>query len=190
MRERTRLGDQVERVRKLERELSDAVEFAELAQAENDEASLDDAAHQLALLKDLSGRAELEALLSGTETLVAFDSPRRVATSLSVLAAVDPSRPVAICRELTKVHEEVVRGSAGELADRFEGEVLRGEVAIVIGGAPAPSGVDSKPAVAALRRLVEAGAKPRAAASAVAELTGVSANELYRALTAEGPSTQ
>ncbi len=65
MRERTRLSDQVERVRKMERELADAVEFAELAEAESDEASLDDAGHQLALLKDLAARAELEALLSG-----------------------------------------------------------------------------------------------------------------------------
>jgi 16S rRNA (cytidine1402-2'-O)-methyltransferase len=128
-------------------------------------------------------RAELEPLLSGTETLVAFDSPQRVAASLSLLAVVDPDRPVAICRELTKVHEEVIRGSAAELADRFGGETLRGEVAVVIGAARAPSGVDSGAAVAALRRLVEAGAKARPAASVVAELTGVSANELYRALT-------
>jgi peptide chain release factor 2 len=65
MRERTRLSDQIERVRRLERDLSDALEFAELAEAEADEASLEDAAHQLQLLKDLAGRAELEALLSG-----------------------------------------------------------------------------------------------------------------------------
>jgi peptide chain release factor 2 len=65
MRERTRLADQIGRVRKLERERADALEFAELAEAESDDASVDDAAHQLALLKDLAGRAELEALLSG-----------------------------------------------------------------------------------------------------------------------------
>jgi 16S rRNA (cytidine1402-2'-O)-methyltransferase len=129
-------------------------------------------------------RSELAALLAGTETLVAFESPRRVAASLAVLAAVDSSRPVAVCRELTKVHEEVIRGSAAELAERFgSGEVPRGEVAVVIGGAPASAPVDNGPAVAALRRLVEAGAKPRPAAAVVAELTGVSANALYRALT-------
>jgi peptide chain release factor 2 len=65
MRERTRLADQVGRVQRLERDLADAMEFAELADAEGDQASLDDAASQLALLKDLAGRAELEALLSG-----------------------------------------------------------------------------------------------------------------------------
>jgi peptide chain release factor 2 len=65
MRERTRLADQVERVRKLERERADALEFAELAEAEGDAASLEETAQQLALLKDLAARAELEALLSG-----------------------------------------------------------------------------------------------------------------------------
>ena len=65
MRERTRLADQVERVRKLEQGVADALEFAELADAEGDEASMDDAARQLADLKAIAGRAELEALLSG-----------------------------------------------------------------------------------------------------------------------------
>jgi len=65
MRERTRLADQIGRVQKLERERADALEFAELAEAEGDEASLDDASQQLAQLKELAARAELEALLSG-----------------------------------------------------------------------------------------------------------------------------
>jgi peptide chain release factor 2 len=65
MRERTHLSDQVEAVRKIERELADTREFAELAEAEGDAASLDDAAAQLQALKQLAARAELEALLSG-----------------------------------------------------------------------------------------------------------------------------
>jgi len=65
MRDRTVLADQVEAVRRFERELADTVEFAELAEAENDQASLDDAAAQLAALKTVAARAELEALLSG-----------------------------------------------------------------------------------------------------------------------------
>jgi 16S rRNA (cytidine1402-2'-O)-methyltransferase len=128
-------------------------------------------------------RGELEQLLGRDETLVAFESPRRVASSLAVLAQLDPERPVALARELTKVHEEVVRGTASELAKRYGGEAPRGEVVLVVGGAPGGGPNDSGPAVDAVRRLVEAGAKPRAAAGVVAELTGVSANELYRALT-------
>jgi len=65
MREKTRLGAQVEVVRRMERDLSDAMEFAELAQSEGDEASLDHVASQLAALKRLADKAELEALLSG-----------------------------------------------------------------------------------------------------------------------------
>jgi peptide chain release factor 2 len=65
MRERNQLADQVEAVRRLERELSETLEFAELADAEGDQASLDDAAAQLNALKEIAARAELEALLSG-----------------------------------------------------------------------------------------------------------------------------
>lgn len=128
-------------------------------------------------------RGELEALFrDARETLVAFESPRRVGAALAALAAVDPQRPVAVCRELTKLHEEVVRGTAAELADRYADEEPRGEIVVVVGAAPAEE-ADVGPALDALARLVEAGAKARPAAGVVAELTGVSANTLYRALT-------
>jgi 16S rRNA (cytidine1402-2'-O)-methyltransferase len=116
----------------------------------------------------------LRAVLASPETIVAFESPKRLRATLSAL---EPDRPVAVCRELTKLHEEVVRGTAGELAGRVE---ERGEIVLVIGGAPAAE-ADLEAASAAVRRLVEAGAKPRPAASVVGELTGVSANALYRA---------
>jgi 16S rRNA (cytidine1402-2'-O)-methyltransferase len=126
-------------------------------------------------------RGELERLFAAPETLVAFESPRRVASSLAVLAEGDPDRPVAVARELTKVHEEVVRGSAAEVAARYAQEAPRGEVVLVVGPATerAP---ELEPAVDALRRLVEAGARARPAARVVAELTGASANALYEAL--------
>jgi 16S rRNA (cytidine1402-2'-O)-methyltransferase len=127
-------------------------------------------------------RAELESLLGAAETLVAFESPRRVAATLAVLAELDGDRPVAVCRELTKLHEEVVRGKASELAARYADAPPRGEVVLVVGPAAATEG-DHGLAVAALRRLVEAGALPRAAAKVVSELTGVSPNALYAALT-------
>lgn len=128
-------------------------------------------------------RGELRDAFASSETLVAFESPKRVGTSLAVLAELDPERPVAVCRELTKLHEEVVRGTASELAERYAEDAPKGEVVLVVGGA-APIAPELAPALAALRRLVEAGAKPRPAAGVVAELTGVAANALYRALTA------
>jgi 16S rRNA (cytidine1402-2'-O)-methyltransferase len=128
-------------------------------------------------------KGALAGVFKSPEVVVAFESPRRVGASLAVLAEVDPSRPVAVCRELTKVHEEVVRGTAAELAARYANEAPRGEVVLVVGAAAAGE-ADLGPALAALRRLVDdAGARPRPAASVVAELTGTSANALYRALT-------
>ena len=97
-------------------------------------------------------------------------------------SSIRAERPVAVCRELTKLHEEVVRGSAGELAERFAAQAPRGEVVLVIGGASG-SQRDAEVANSAVRRLVEAGARPRPAAAVVAELTGVAANALYRSLT-------
>ncbi len=124
-------------------------------------------------------RSDLVGVLGSPETLVAFESPKRVAASLAVLAELDPDRPVAVCRELTKVHEEVVRGPAGELAERYRDAPPRGEVVLVIGGAPARTGLDPA-AVDAVRRLVSSGARTRDAARVVSELTGAPANALYR----------
>ncbi len=128
-------------------------------------------------------RSELARVFAQPQTVVAFESPRR----LGALAA-DPrrDRPAAarrrVCRELTKIHEEVVRGSAAELAGRYGDQAPRGEIVLVVGPAPETApGIDAP--LDALRRLVAAGAKPRPAAGVVAELTGVSANALYRALT-------
>jgi 16S rRNA (cytidine1402-2'-O)-methyltransferase len=130
---------------------------------------------------------EMERVLRSAETVVAFESPRRVGDSLAALAAIAPERPAAVCRELTKMHEEVARGSLSELARRFRGEV-KGEIVLVIGPAASEDhDHDISFAVDALRHLVQSGARPRAAASVVAALTGTRANDLYRALTGREP---
>jgi len=132
------------------------------------------------------GRAQRRALFAETpETLVAFESPRRLARTLAELAALDPERPVAVCRELTKLHEEVSRGSASELAERYGAAEARGEIVIVCGAAQAGS-ASLEQAEQVLRELVEAGARARPAAGAVARLTGLGANELYRGLVGTG----
>jgi 16S rRNA (cytidine1402-2'-O)-methyltransferase len=125
------------------------------------------------------------ALAEPGGTLVAFEAPGRVPATLAVLADLDQSREVAVCRELTKVHEEVVRGSAAELAERYADAPPKGEVVLVIAPAPERAGDEvDEDALDALAKLVDAGAKPRPAATVVAELTGGSANALYRAFTA------
>jgi 16S rRNA (cytidine1402-2'-O)-methyltransferase len=130
--------------------------------------------------------AERERLLERAgETLVAFESPRRLAATLAQLAALDPERPLAVCRELTKIHEEVRRGSAAELAEHYRENPARGEVVVVIGAA-ARSGAIRPEVLSAARELVDAGVRVRTAAAVVGKLSGVGVNELYRELTREG----
>ena len=82
-------------------------------------------------------RAELWRELSAwRHPTVAFESPKRLSATLASLAAADSDRLVAVCRELTKLHEEIVCGTAASLAERFR-EPPRGEVTLVIGGATA-----------------------------------------------------
>src|SRR4051812_35075513 len=128
-------------------------------------------------------KGPLAEVFASPEVVVAFESPRRVGASLAVLAGVDPERPVAVCRELTKVYEEVVRGSASELAERYAADAPRGEVVLVIGGAAADEPAPAPALAAPPRPGAEGGGPARAAAGVVAELTGTSANALYRALT-------
>lgn len=130
---------------------------------------------------------EMERVLNSAETVVAFESPRRISKTLAALAAIAPEREAALCREMTKLHEEVSRGTLSELALRFKGEV-KGEIVLVIGPADsAGHGQDMAFAVEALKRLVQSGARPRAAATVVATLTGTRANDLYKALTGREP---
>jgi len=132
------------------------------------------------------GRGPLEAQLAGAgETVVAFESPRRLAATLALLARIDPQRPAAVCRELTKLHEEIRRGTAAELAAHYGEHAPRGEIVLVFGAAAAGS-PEREQALKALVELVEAGARARPAAAALARLTGVGANELYRGLTRAG----
>jgi 16S rRNA (cytidine1402-2'-O)-methyltransferase len=127
-------------------------------------------------------RGELSEVFAAPETVVAFESPRRLPATLRSLAAAAPERELVVCRELTKRFEEVVRGPAATLAERFA-EPPKGEVTIVIGPAPAAesAGGSGPEAVAAVAELVAAGTPRRVAADVVARLAHTSRNELYRA---------
>ena len=128
---------------------------------------------------------ELEALwnesLGWPYAAVAFESPKRLPTSLAALARIDPDRSVAVCRELTKRFEEVVRGTSAEVADRFR-EAPKGEITVVLGEPAERRGSldEAAGAVTAVRELVAAGASRGAAAEVVARLSELPRNELYR----------
>ena len=119
-----------------------------------------------------------ESLAGSPRPVVAFESPRRLPATLRSLADADAEREVAVCRELTKRFEEVVRGTAVELAARFA-EPPKGEVTLVI--APGSAVPNLEPARRAVADLVAAGTPRGVAAEVVARLTDTSRNDLYRA---------
>jgi 16S rRNA (cytidine1402-2'-O)-methyltransferase len=125
-------------------------------------------------------RALAAELASWSGAVVAFESPRRLPASLVMLAEELPGRRAAVCRELTKRFEEIVRGPLEELAARFS-EPPRGEITLVLAPAAdereAGSDEDARAAVA---ELVDAGASRRTAAEVVSKLTGTPKNALYR----------
>jgi 16S rRNA (cytidine1402-2'-O)-methyltransferase len=122
-----------------------------------------------------------EELARWSHAAVAFESPQRILGSLEALAPCLGERPVAVCRELTKRFEEVVRGTAGEVIAELRRPV-KGEITLVIGPAEAVEASVSVDAAAtsAVAELVAAGVGRRAAANLVARLTGVPRNVLYR----------
>jgi 16S rRNA (cytidine1402-2'-O)-methyltransferase len=144
-----------------------------------------------------TGRARHDRVTAVAEeprTVVLFESPRRLLATLGELAeAAGPDRRVAVCRELTKLHEEVLRGTLGEVTAmlRARGEV-RGEIVVVLEGATTRPGTASRSEAVRIGRELEAdGMRKRDAAREAAARTGVSAREIYAALTAtpaDGPT--
>jgi 16S rRNA (cytidine1402-2'-O)-methyltransferase len=126
--------------------------------------------------------ARLRALRDDPRTLIFFESPRRTATLLREVVGILGDRRVALCRELTKLHEEVVRGRVSEVLDRLGDGVPKGELVVVLEGRAEPAEVDLPELVEEARRLVRDGMRKREAASTVARRRGASANEIYEAL--------
>jgi 16S rRNA (cytidine1402-2'-O)-methyltransferase len=112
---------------------------------------------------------------------VAFESPQRLPATLRSLAGADPGREAAVCRELTKRFEEVARGTAAELAERFA-EPPKGEITLVVGPAAVRGarGEDEERALAAVAELVAAGVPRKRAAEIVSGLAGIPRNRLYK----------
>ena len=133
-------------------------------------------------------RDRLAGLASESRTGVLFESPRRVSRTIADLLDACGDRRAAICRELTKLHEEVLRGRLSELAAATRDRDLKGEVTIVMEGASASAGNGTlQDAVDLARELVDAGARKREAARDASKRTGVPAREVYDALTASSP---
>ena len=134
-------------------------------------------------------RERLGSVANTADTLVIMEAPHRVAATLTDLLAALGDRPVAVCRELTKLHQEVFRGTLSEATDHFA--TPRGEFVVVVagtdGGDSGATGSRHTPqegtveeAISRLAEFRQAGASPQEAIAAVSEATGRSRNELYR----------
>jgi 16S rRNA (cytidine1402-2'-O)-methyltransferase len=125
-------------------------------------------------------RTRLAELAGERRTLVFFEAPHRVAATLADLAAAfGGDRPAALCRELTKPYQEIRRGGLGELARWADQERPRGEITLVVGGAPAPPPPDEPALRAAVAAREAAGSSHRDAVAAVAQEYGVRRSDLY-----------
>lgn len=129
--------------------------------------------------KGSSRTALLERIELETSTFVLFESPHRAYRTLSELPA---ETPVAVCRELTKLHEEIFRGSAGEAAERFSGGA-KGEVVLVVRGGTARNEPSLEDAVILAREYVTEGERASKAAARSARQTGLKKGEIYDRLT-------
>lgn len=129
--------------------------------------------------------SRLADLRAERRTMVFFEAPHRLAAMLRALAEVfGPDRRIAVCRELTKTYEEVLRGTADELAAWAEAGEVRGEIAVVAEGAPASAPARPEDLVGAVQSLVASGARLKDAVAVVAGEAGTSKRELYAAVVA------
>ena len=127
-------------------------------------------------------RTWLARLVTEERTCVFFESPHRVADTLAEAAEVlGADRRAAVCRELTKTYEEVLRGTLGELAERTAGGVL-GEVVVVVEGAAGETGATIEDLVEVVEERVAAGERLKDACAAVADAGPVTKRELYQAV--------
>ncbi|CAK8054390.1 16S rRNA (cytidine(1402)-2'-O)-methyltransferase [Eupransor demetentiae] len=132
---------------------------------------------------------ELEALRPRQETVIIYEAPHRLKSTLSNLVTVmGPARPVVLARELTKRYEEFLRGSAQELADWSRNNEIRGEFVVMIGGATpdeiaeevAEADEEELPVREAVQALVDQGLKPNPAIKQIAKERGIARQEVYR----------
>ena len=110
--------------------------------------------------------------------LICFESPNRLHDTLTEFANAFGDRPATVMRELTKLHEEIVSGTLSELAARFEGAEVRGEIVIVVGSAETTEATEADPREL-MRGLLATGMKPSLAAKEAAAMTGLPRSELY-----------
>ena len=130
--------------------------------------------------KESERRKRIEGLINETRTMIIYESPHRLISTLKILSELIPEREVVLARELTKRHEEFIRGTPAELLHAVEVRPVKGEIVLVIAGAQEEAraeGADAERLVSVLR---EEGVSSKAAVRILTEFTGIPRNEAYR----------
>jgi 16S rRNA (cytidine1402-2'-O)-methyltransferase len=139
--------------------------------------------------KQLARKKALEELSAETATLVVYESPHRILDTLADIQEVMGSRPVVLARELTKLHEEFLRGPAGEIREQLQARSsVKGEITLVIGRAEEQSGIAGDP-LEAIAALQNAGVERMEAIKSVAKRLGLPKREVYRLAMEQGSSS-
>ncbi len=136
--------------------------------------------------KDSDRQRLLASLAREPRTLVFYEAPHRLRDSLAALEQLLGDRPLAVARELTKLHEEIFRGKISAARAHFGAQEILGEITLVVGGAPAEaeSAWDEASVRAEIQTLLATGLKKKDAAKLVAELSGWPVREIYKLTTA------
>lgn len=131
-----------------------------------------------------SRRTHLQEVKQERRTMIFYEAPHKLLATLQDMYAVFGERNIAIVRELTKIYEEVIRTTFSEAIARFEAVPPKGEIVLIVEGAPAPQceEVTLEDAVAKARAMVADGASPSDAAKAAAKESGFKKGDIYKAL--------
>ena len=122
-------------------------------------------------------RSRLSEIGAVAEPFVLYESPNRVVDTLNDISDILGDREVLVAREMTKVHEEYIRGTASKIAHRLKKGDVKGEITLVVSGGKAPGVNINIPAAA--KRLLKEGLTPSRCAAVLAELTGIDRRTIY-----------
>ena len=125
-------------------------------------------------------RTALEALKKDTKTLIFYEAPHRLKETLADMAEIFGDREVAIGREISKVHEEFLRGALREILATVEQQTVRGEITLVVQGATSGAPVSEEGVISEIRQLAENGMRVKEISELVGAHHGISKREVYR----------
>ena len=131
-----------------------------------------------------SRNEHLESLLSERRTMIFYEAPHKLPNTLNDLYATFGNRKLTIARELTKIHEEIIRTSTEEAARRYADGSLKGEIVLILEGKKEEesAGISQKEAVAYAKKLIDGGMRPTDAAKEAAAMAGLKKNDIYKEL--------